>query len=114
MSEKLPKVHICTPEEIEGQRTACRLASELLDYITPFVKVGATTAEIDKLVHDYTIDVQGCTPADLGYPNAQGVPFPASCCISVYNVVCHGIPSAKKLKNGDIVNIDVTNIWNDF
>ena len=111
---KLPKIHICTPEEIEGQRTACRLASELLDYITPFVKVGVTTESIDKLVHDYTIDVQKCIPADLGYPNAEGVPFPASCCISVNNVVCHGIPSAKKLKNGDIVNIDVTNIWNGY
>ena len=70
MANKLPKVHLCTPEEIEGQRTACRLASELLDYITPYVKVGVTTLEIDRLVHDYTIDVQHCTPADLGYPNA--------------------------------------------
>lgn len=115
MSEKkLPEIHICTPEEIEGQRTACRLASELLDYITPFVKPGVATIELDRLIHDYTVDVQKCRPADLGVKNDRGVPFPASSCISVNNVVCHGIPSEKKLKNGDIVNIDVTSIWNDF
>ena len=112
--EQIPSIHICTPEEIEGQRTACRLASELLDYITPYVEPGISTLELDNLIHRYTVDVQKCRPADLGYPNAEGVPFPAASCISVNNVVCHGIPSEKKLKKGDIVNIDVTSIWNDF
>lgn len=89
--EQIPSIHICTPEEIEGQRTACRLASELLDYITPYVEPGISTLELDNLIHRYTVDVQKCRPADLGYPNAEGVPFPAASCISVNNVVCHGI-----------------------
>ena len=58
--EQIPSIHICTPEEIEGQRTACRLASELLDYITPYVEPGISTLELDNLIHRYTVDVQKC------------------------------------------------------
>lgn len=73
--------------------------------ITPYVVAGVTTAELDKRCHEYITDVQGCIPACLGYGYP---PFPAATCISVNHVICHGIPSDKKLKNGDIVNIDVT------
>lgn len=78
------------------------LAYELLQYIKPFVVEGITTNELDKLIHNYIIE-HGAIPATLGY---QG--YPKSCCISVNNEICHGIPGKRKLKNGDIVNIDVT------
>lgn len=98
-------VHINTPEEIAKMRELGRLAAEALDYITPFVKAGITTNEINQLIHDYHIDVQGGYPAPLNYGNP---PFPKSCCTSVNHVICHGIPDDKPLKNGDILNIDVT------
>jgi methionyl aminopeptidase len=91
-----------------GMRLAGRLASEVLDYLTPFVKPGITTNEIDRLAHDYMTQVQGTIPAPLGYQPPGYAPYPKSLCTSVNHVVCHGIPNDKALKKGDIVNIDVT------
>ena len=95
-------------EGIAGMRVAGRLAAELLDYLTPFVKPGVTTNEIDKLAHDYMTQVQGTIPATLGYQPPGYAPYPKSLCSSVNHQVCHGIPNDKPLKKGDIVNIDVT------
>lgn len=102
---------IKTQDEIEKMRVAGRLAAELLDYITPFVKAGTTTDELNTLCHDYQTQVQGCIPAPLGYGNP---PYPKSICTSLNSVVCHGIPDNKPLKNGDILNIDVTVIKDGF
>ncbi|MDV6344394.1 type I methionyl aminopeptidase [Nitrosomonas sp. Is37] len=107
-------VHIKTPEEIEKMRIAGRLASEVLDYITPYVAPGITTGELDKLCHDYMVDVQKTIPAPLNYAPPGYSPFPKSICTSVNHQVCHGIPGDKKLKEGDIVNIDVTVIYNGY
>ena len=102
-------ITIKTPEEIEKMRVAGRLASELLDYLTPHVQPGVTTKAIDKLAYDYITQVQQAIPAPLNYAPPGYTPYPASICTSVNNVICHGIPSeAKVLKDGDIVNIDVT------
>ncbi len=95
-------------------RIAGRLASEVLDYIEPYVVPGVTTGELDKLCHDYMVNVQDTIPATLGYAPPGYTPYPASICTSVNHTVCHGIPGDKKLKNGDIVNIDVTVIRNGF
>ena len=95
-------------EGVAGMRIACRLASEVLDYLTPHVKPGVTTNEIDKLAHDYITQVQGGIPAPLNYMGASSVPYPKSICTSVNHVVCHGIPNDKPLKKGDIVNLDIT------
>jgi methionyl aminopeptidase len=107
-------VNIKTPEEIEGMRVAGRLASELLDYLTPHIKTGTTTREINDLAHRYMLDVQHTTPATLNYAPPGHSPYPASLCTSVNHVVCHGIPGDKKLKDGDIVNVDVTVIKDGF
>ena len=101
-------VTLKTPEEIEKMRVAGRLASEVLDYITPYVKPGVTTGELDKLCHDYMVDVQGTIPAPLNYTPPGHVPYPKSICTSVNHQVCHGVPSDKVLKNGDVVNLDIT------
>jgi methionyl aminopeptidase len=93
---------------IAGMRVAGRLASEVLDYLTPFVKPGVTTNELDKLAHDYITQVQGGIPAPLNYTGGGNIPYPKSICTSVNQQVCHGIPNDKQLKKGDIVNIDVT------
>ena len=98
-------VIIHPPEEIEKMRELGRLAAEALDYIGQFVRPGVTTNEIDQKIYDYHVNVQGGYPAPLNYGNP---PYPKSCCTSVNNVICHGIPNDKPLKNGDIVNIDVT------
>ena len=103
-------VSIKTPLDIEKMRVACRLAAELLDYITPFVQPGVTTNELDRLCHDYTVNVQHATSAPLNYAPHGHPPYPKSICTSVNHQVCHGVPSEKKLKSGDIVNIDVTPI----
>ena len=92
-----------TPQEIETMRTVGRLAAELLTWVVPQVRAGMTTDQINTLVHDYTVNVQHATPAPLNYHG-----FPKSVCTSVNNVVCHGIPSDRALRDGDIVNIDVT------
>jgi methionyl aminopeptidase len=93
--------------DIERMRVAGRLASEVLDFLTPHVKAGITTREIDRLAAE-CMKAQGSTSATLGYQPAGYPAFPASLCTSVNHVVCHGIPGDKPLKNGDIVNIDVT------
>ena len=98
-------VTIKTPAEQDGMRAAGRLAAQLLDMIGAHIAPGVTTDEIDRICHDFQVDVQGATPAPLGYKG-----FPKSVCTSVNHVVCHGIPSDKRLKSGDIVNIDVTPI----
>ncbi len=107
-------ISIKTPQEIEKMRVAGRLAGEVLDYIAPFVKPGVTTEELDKLCHDYMVNVQGCIPAPLNYAPSGHTPYPKSICTSINHQVCHGVPSDKKLKNGDIVNIDVTTIKNGW
>ncbi len=89
-------------EDFEKMRKAGRLAAETLDYITPFVKPGITTSELDRLCHDFILDHKA-VPAPLGYKG-----YPKSICTSVNHVVCHGIPGPKKLEEGDILNIDVT------
>ena len=103
-------VRIKTAEEIEKMRIAGRLAGEVLDYITRFVQPGVTTDELDKLCHDYMVDVQGCIPAPLNYAPPGHTPYPKSICTSVNHQVCHGVPGDKILKNGDIVNLDITTI----
>jgi methionyl aminopeptidase len=95
-------------EEIEGMRVAGRLAAEVLDYIAPFVKPGASTGHLDKLCHDYMVEVQGTIPAPLNYAPPGHRPYPKSVCTSVNHQVCHGVPGDKVLRHGDIVNIDVT------
>ena len=85
-----------TPEEIEKMRVAGRLAAEVLDYITPFVKPGVTTGELDRLCHDYMVKVQGSIPAPLNYAPSGYKPYPNSICTSVNHQVCHGIPGEKK------------------
>ena len=107
-------VSIKTPQEIEKMRIAGRLASELLDYIQPFVQPGITTGELDKLCHDYTVGMQESIPAPLNYAPHGHTPYPKSICTSVNHQVCHGVPGDKILKNGDIVNIDVTPIKNGY
>ena len=107
-------VHLKSPQEIEKMRVAGKLASEVLDYITPFVKPGVTTAELDALCHDYMVNVQKTIPAPLNYAPPGYSPYPKSICTSVNHQVCHGVPGEKRLKAGDIVNIDVTVIKNDY
>ncbi len=102
-------IHIKTSEEIEKMRVAGRLAAETLDFIGPHVQPGVTTEEIDQLCHNYMVDVQGAIPATLNYRG-----FPKSMCTSVNHVVCHGIPGPKKLKKGDIVNLDVALIKDGY
>ena len=103
-------VAIKTAEEIEKMRVAGRLASEVLEMIRPQVQVGVTTGELDRICHTYITEKQDAIPAPLNYHG-----FPRSICTSVNEVVCHGIPSdTKKLKNGDIVNIDVTVIKDGY
>ncbi|MBL8478492.1 MAG: M24 family metallopeptidase, partial [Sterolibacteriaceae bacterium] len=99
-------ISIKTAEDIAAMRIACRLAGEVLDYIEPFVKPGVTTAELDKLCHDYMVDVQGCIPAPLNYAPPGYAPYPKSICASVNHQVCHGVPNDRALKKGDIVNLD--------
>jgi methionyl aminopeptidase len=107
-------VSLKTPEEVEKMRVAGKLASEVLDYITPFVKPGVTTDELDKLCHDYMVNVQHAIPAPLNYAPPGYSPYPKSICTSVNHQVCHGVPGEKKLKSGDIVNIDVTVIKDQY
>ncbi len=96
------RVRLHTPADFDGMRKAGRLAAECLDFITPHVVPGAVTGDLDRLCHDYIVAHQA-VPAPLGYRG-----FPKSICTSVNHVVCHGIPGDKVLRDGDIVNIDVT------
>ncbi len=100
---------IKTPAEIEKMRVAGRLAAEVLEMIEEHVVPGVTTAHLDQLCHDYIVNVQDAIPAPLNYHG-----FPKSICTSVNFQVCHGIPSEKKLKSGDIVNIDITVIKDGY
>jgi|UniRef100_UPI0040481AFA methionyl aminopeptidase len=95
-------------EFIAGMREAGRLASEVLDHVTPFIKAGITTGELDQICHDYMINVQKTVPAPLNYQPPGYPPFPKSICTSVNDVICHGIPGDRILKDGDVVNLDIT------
>jgi len=107
-------VSIKTPEEIERMRVAGRLAAEVLDFITPYVRPNVTTDELDALCHDYMVNVQKTVPAPLNYAPPGYQPYPKSICTSVNHVVCHGVPGPKKLKAGDVINVDVTVIKAGF
>lgn len=96
-------VHIKTPEEIEQMRVSGRLAAEVLQMIRPYVKPGVTTGELDRICHDYIVNEQGANPSPLNYHG-----FPKSVCTSVNHQVCHGIPGDRELREGDILNIDIT------
>ena len=102
-------ISIKTPDEIEQMRTAGKLAADVLLMIEPHVVPGVTTGELDRICHEYMVNEQDCIPAPLNYKG-----FPRSICTSVNHVVCHGIPGDRKLKNGDILNIDITVIKDGF
>ncbi|OGT32286.1 MAG: type I methionyl aminopeptidase [Gammaproteobacteria bacterium RBG_16_51_14] len=102
-------VMIKSPEEIRKMRVAGHLAADVLEMIGPFVVAGQSTDELDRICHDYIVNTQKAIPAPLNYRG-----FPKSICTSVNHVVCHGIPSNKKLKNGDIINIDITVIKDGY
>jgi methionyl aminopeptidase len=101
-------------EEIERMRVAGRLAAEVLDFIAGHVKAGITTGELDRLCHEYMVGVQHTIPAPLNYAPPGYPPFPKSICTSVNHQVCHGVPGDRVLKNGDILNIDVTVIKDGY
>ncbi|MDR2212097.1 MAG: type I methionyl aminopeptidase [Pseudomonadales bacterium] len=99
-----------SPAELDAMRLAGRLAAEVLEMITPYVQPGVSTGELDRICHDYIVNVQHAIPAPLNYHG-----FPKSICTSINHVVCHGIPSDDKiLKAGDIVNLDITVIKDGF
>jgi methionyl aminopeptidase len=107
-------VHIKSPDEIAKMRVAGRLAAEVLDFIAPRIRPGVTTGDLDRLCHDYMVGEQQVTPAPLHYAPPGYQPFPKSICTSVNHVVCHGVPGDKKLKSGDIINIDITVIKDGY
>ena len=96
------RITIHTPADFAGMRAAGRLAAETLDYLTPFVRTGVTTAKLDEICHEFIL-AHGATPAPLNYRG-----FPKSICTSINHVVCHGIPGERKLVDGDVLNIDIT------
>lgn len=102
-------IHIKTAEEIEKMRIAGRLAAQVLEMIEPYVKAGVTTEKLDQICHDFIVNEQKAIPAPLNYHG-----FPKSICTSLNYQVCHGIPSEKKLKKGDILNIDITVIKDEY
>ena len=102
-------ITIKTPEEVAKMRTAGRLAAEVLHMIEPYVQEGVSTEELDRICHDYIVNTQQAIPAPLNYRG-----FPKSICTSINHVVCHGIPGKKRLKRGDVINIDVTVIKDGF
>ena len=97
-----------TADDLAAMRIAGRLASEVLDLLTQHVVPGITTEQIDKIAHEHIVNVQGAVPAPLNYAPPGYTPYPKSICTSINHQVCHGIPNERALKNGDIVNIDVT------
>ena len=107
-------VSIKSLEEIQSMRTAGRLAAEVLDFISPYVNLGITTGDLDRLCHEYMVGQQKTVPAPLNYAPPGYQPYPKSICTSVNHVVCHGVPGDKKLKGGDIVNIDITVIKDGY
>src|SRR5262249_24798774 len=108
-TERHGRVSVKKPAEQAAMRIAGRLAAEALDMIGPHVVPGVSTEELDRISHEYIVDVQKAIPAPLGYRG-----YPKSICTSVNHVVCHGIPGDRRLKQGDIVNIDVTVIKDGF
>ena len=102
-------VTIKAPEEIDCMRVACRLAAEVLEMIAPYVQPGVSTDELDQRCHAYIVEVQRAIPSPLNYHG-----FPKSICTSVNHVVCHGIPSDKRLRDGDVVNVDITVLKDGF
>jgi methionyl aminopeptidase len=102
-------ITIKTPEEQDKMRVAGRLAAQVLDMIGPRVQAGVSTDELDRVCHDYIVGELDSIPAPLNYRG-----FPKSICTSVNHVVCHGIPSDRMLKNGDIVNVDITVIKDGY
>lgn len=106
---KYMSIIIKNDSEIEKMRVAGRLAAEVLEMLEPHVVPGITTNELDQICHDYIVNVQDAIPAPLNYKG-----FPKSICTSVNQTVCHGIPNEKKLKAGDIVNIDITVIKDNY
>ena len=107
-------VNLKNKEDIEKMRVSGKLASEVLDYITSFVKPNITTEELDRLCHDYMVSVQKTIPAPLNYAPPGHTPYPKSICTSVNNQICHGIPGEKTLKKGDVINIDITVIKDGY
>lgn len=107
MIRRHPRIRLIE-EEREMMRAACSFNAELLDFVRPQVRAGVKTEEIDRIVREYTLD-HGHIPACLGYPGELD-PFPKSCCISVNEVICHGIPGDYELQPGDIANVDLTSI----
>lgn len=99
----MAEIIVKTKEDIEKMRVAGRLAAEVLEMIEPYIKDGITTEELDKICHDFIVNVQNAIPAPLNYHG-----FPKSICTSVNHQVCHGIPGPRKLKDGDIINVDIT------
>jgi methionyl aminopeptidase len=110
----MASISIKTEDDIKGMRVAGKLAAEVLDYIQPFIKPGVTTGELDRLCHEYMTNVQGTIPAPLNYCPPGYTPYPKAICTSVNDVVCHGIPSDKALKNSDVINIDITVIKDGY
>jgi methionyl aminopeptidase len=102
-------VTIKKADEIEKMRVAGRLAADVLDMILPYVQPGVTTEELDRICHDYIVNTQQAIPAPLNYHG-----FPKSICTSINHQVCHGIPGKRILKQGDIINIDITVIKDGF
>jgi methionyl aminopeptidase len=102
-------ISIKTADEIEKMRTAGRLAAEVLEMVEPHVRTGISTEELDRICHDYIVNVQSAIPAPLNYRG-----FPKSICTSVNHQVCHGIPGPKRLKSGDIINVDITVIKDGY
>jgi len=102
------KIRVLSKEEIEGMRVVCRLARECLDAGARAVRPGVTTDEIDRIVHEATVE-RNCYPSPLNY-----LCFPKSCCTSINEVICHGIPDKRELQDGDIVNLDITCYYNGF
>ena len=102
-------ITIKSAAEQDGMRAACQAAASVLQYLEPHVTAGITTGELDDLAREYVQGPLGCTSATIGYTaGSSRPPFPGAICTSVNHVVCHGIPGPKKLKRGDIMNIDVT------
>ena len=107
-------ISIKNSEDIKKMRVAGKLASEVLDYITQFIKPNITTEEIDRICHDYMVNEQKTIPAPLNYAPPGHSPYPKSVCTSVNHQICHGIPGPKSLKKGDVVNIDITVIKDGY
>lgn len=102
------------PTEISAMKAACEDAAKVLDFLTPHVKEGVTTAYLDKITIEFLNDVLHVKSATIGYGPKGHPPFPSSICTSINHVVCHGIPNDKPLKDGDIMNIDVTIIKDGY